>query len=153
MNRKQQLKKKSPYKGTGRYLQYVRCPCCGKLGRAAAMGHAGEHQLSVSQCIRKLPGWHTGWEWRHSFPDNIMLERLLEALRRATAQVEAALNRVKFDEEAWVGMMGKSKLIEKSYVGVSHDKAEGSERAGVYRNEVEGSERAHIGGTVSSRSV
>lgn len=141
MNRKQRLKKKSPYKGTGRYLQYVRCPCCGKLARGQAVGNAGNHQLSVSRCIRKLPGWHTGWEWKHEFPNRDMLESLSVALHRATAQVDAALNRVKFEESAWVTM------IEKSKVGVSDD-----------RNKIEGErihigERISLGGKVSTRSM
>jgi len=90
-SRKALLKKISPFKGTGRYLQYLRCPCCGKLARGQAIGNSGSHQLSVSQCIRKLPGYRTGWEWGHGEPDHDMLLALEESLERALSQVRAKL--------------------------------------------------------------
>ena len=90
-SRKNLLKQQSPYKGTGRYLQYLRCPCCGKLARGQAIGSAGTHKLSVSRCIRKLPGYRTGWEWGHERPSRDHLEHLAEALRRALAQVDVGL--------------------------------------------------------------
>jgi len=91
ISRKKYLQKISPFKGSGRYLQYVRCPCCGKLARGQALGNAGEHQLSVSQCIRKLPGYRTGWEWGHVKPTREILEALKESLERALEQVGEAL--------------------------------------------------------------
>jgi len=92
-SRKALLKKASPHKGTGRYLQYLRCPCCGKLARGPAIGNAGTHQLTVSQCIRKLSGYRTGWEWGHSVPDREMLGVLEESLERALAQVREMLGK------------------------------------------------------------
>jgi len=91
-SRKAFLKKVSPHKGTGRYIQYLRCPCCGKLARGPAIGNAGTHQLTVSQCIRKLPGYRTGWEWGHREPDREMLGVLEESLERALAQVRGLLS-------------------------------------------------------------
>jgi hypothetical protein len=77
-----------------------------------------------------------------------MLESLSAALRLATAQVDAALNRVKFDESAWASMMEKSK------VGVSNDRSKIEvERVRAYSIEIKGSERTHIGSAVSSRSL
>jgi len=90
-SRKALLKKLSPFKGTGRYLEYIRCPLCGKLARGLAIGHAGTHKLSVSQCIRKLPGYRTGWEWGHREPDREMLGALKESLEAALAQVNGLL--------------------------------------------------------------
>jgi len=92
-SRKALLKKISPHKGTGRYLQYLRCPCCGKLCRGQAIGNAGTHQLTVSQCIRKLPGYRTGWEWGHREPDREMLGVLEESLERALVQVREQLGK------------------------------------------------------------
>jgi len=92
-SRKQLKRALSPHKGTGRYLQYLRCPCCGKLARGPAIGNAGTHQLTVSQCIRKLPGYRTGWEWGHSVPDREMLGVLEESLERALAQVREMLGK------------------------------------------------------------
>jgi len=90
-SRKQLKRALSPHKGTGRYLQYIRCPCCGKLCRAQAIGSAGSHKLSVSQCIRKLPGYRTGWEWGHREPDREMLGALKESLEAALEQVNGLL--------------------------------------------------------------
>jgi hypothetical protein len=132
--RRTRLQDKSPYKGTGRYLQYLRCPCCGKLARGQAIGNAGNHQLSMSRVVGRIPGYRKGFEWKHEFPSRDMLESLSLALHQAQAQVDAALaalNRVQFDESAWKTM------IEKSHVEVSND-----------RQEVKG-ERARIGERVS----
>jgi len=90
-SRKALLKKISPHRGTGRYIQYLRCPVCGKLARGPAIGNAGTHQLSVSQCIRKLPGYRTGWEWGHRKPDREMLGALKESLEAALEQVNGLL--------------------------------------------------------------
>jgi len=92
-SRKALLKKISPHKGTGRYIQYLRCALCGKLARGPSIGHAGSHQLTVSQCIRKLPGYRTGWEWGHREPDREMLGVLEESLERALAQVREMLGK------------------------------------------------------------
>jgi len=92
-SRKALLKKISPHRGTGRYIQYLRCPCCGKLARGPAIGNAGTHQLTVSQCIRKLPGYRTGWEWGHREPDREMLGVLEESLERALVQVRDMLGK------------------------------------------------------------
>jgi len=92
-SRKALLKKISPHKGTGRYIEYLRCPCCGKLCRGPAIGNAGTHQLTVSQCIRKLPGYRTGWEWGHREPDRDMLGVLEESLERALVQVRDMLGK------------------------------------------------------------
>jgi hypothetical protein len=89
--RRTRLLAASPYKGTGRFLQYVRCPCCGKLARGAAVGSAGTHKLSVSRCVRRLPGSRGGFEWKHEDPSADMLRQLLKSLGRATSQVEDAL--------------------------------------------------------------
>jgi len=92
-SRKALLKKLSPFRGTGRYLQYLRCPVCGKLARGPAIGNAGTHQLTVSQCLRKLPGYRTGWEWGHQEPDREMLGVLEESLERELAQVRGMLGK------------------------------------------------------------
>jgi len=90
-SRKSFLRKISPHKGTGRYIEYLRCPLCGKLARAQAIAHGGSHKLSVSQCIRKLPGYRTGWEWGHREPDREMLGALKESLEAALDQVNGLL--------------------------------------------------------------
>jgi len=90
-SRKQVNRLLSPYRGTGRYLEYIRCPNCGKLARGQAVGAAGSHELSVSQCVRKLPGYRTGWEWRHDPPSREHLGALKESLERALAQVDGLL--------------------------------------------------------------
>jgi len=92
LSRKKYLKKISPHKGTALYIEYLRCPCCGKLARGPAIGNAGTHQLTVSQCIRKLPGYRTGWEWGHREPDRGMLGVLEESLERALVQVRGMLS-------------------------------------------------------------
>jgi len=90
-SRKNLLKKISPFKGTGRYLQYVRCPCCGKLARGQALGNAGEHRLSVSQCTGPKGGYRTGFNWEHVKPTREILEALKEGLEAALVQVNDAL--------------------------------------------------------------
>lgn len=90
-SRKNFLKKISPHKGTGRYLQYLRCPCCGKLARGQAIGSAGTHELSVSQCVGRRPGYRTGFDWEHQRPGREHLEALRESLERALVQVDAML--------------------------------------------------------------
>jgi len=90
-SRKVRLKKGSPFKGSGRFLQYIRCPACGKLGRAQAIGNAGVHKLSVSQCTGPKGGYRAGFNWEHKAPNREQLEGLAEALRRALSQVEREL--------------------------------------------------------------
>jgi len=90
-SRKAYLRKISPHKGTARYLEYLRCPCCGKLCRGQAIGHAGTHQLSVSQCIGRRPGYRTGFDWKHREPDREMLGALKESLEAALEQVNGLL--------------------------------------------------------------
>jgi len=87
--------------------------------------------LSVSRCTGPRGGYHGGFNWVHEFPSRDMLEKLSLALSLAQAQVDAALNRVKFDESAWKTM------IEKSHMEVSN-----------VRNKIEG-ERVHTGERVS----
>jgi len=106
-SRKALLKKISPHRGTGRYIQYLRCPVCGKLARGQAIGNAGTHQLSVSQCIRKLPGYRTGWEWGHEEPDHDMLLALEESLERALSQVRAKLGEGERVIPAKVGLLAE----------------------------------------------
>ena len=88
-SRKSFLKKISPHKGTGRYLQYTRCPCCGKLARPQAIGNAGTHRLSISQCTGPKGGYRTGFNWE---PIPEILRALKESLERALAQVNDALD-------------------------------------------------------------
>jgi len=90
-SRKNFLKKISPFKGTGRYLQYVRCPCCGKLARGQALGNAGEHQLSVSQCTGPKGGYRGGFHWEHVPPTSEILGALKESLEAALVQVNGLL--------------------------------------------------------------
>jgi len=90
-SRKSFLRKISPYKGTGRYIEYLRCPLCGKLARGPALGHAGSHQLSVSQCVGRRPGYRTGFEWKHGKPEREHLEALKESLEAALDQVNGLL--------------------------------------------------------------
>jgi len=90
-SRKSFLRKISPFKGSGRFLQYVRCPCCGKLARGQAIGHAGTHQLSVSQCVGRRPGYRTGFDWEHVPPTPEILESLKESLEAALDQVNGLL--------------------------------------------------------------
>ena len=91
LSRRNQLLKTSPHRGTGRYIQYLRCPCCGKLARGQAIGSAGQHELSVSQCVGRRPGYRTGFDWRHDAPSREHLEALKESLERALGQVNDAL--------------------------------------------------------------
>jgi len=111
-SRKNLLKKISPFKGTGRYLQYVRCPCCGKLARGQALGNAGEHELSVSQCTGPKGGYRAGFNWEHVKPTREILEALKESLERALEQVGEVLGVVSlpgFGEPvmpALVGVLG-----------------------------------------------
>jgi len=90
-SRKSFLRKISPFKGSGRFLQYVRCPCCGKLARGQAIGHAGTHQLSVSQCVGRRPGSRGGFDWEHVPPSPEILESLKESLEAALDQVNGLL--------------------------------------------------------------
>jgi len=90
-SRKSFLRKISPFKGSGRFLQYVRCPCCGKLCRGQAIGHAGTHQLSVSQCVGRRPGSRGGFDWEHVPPTPEILESLKESLGAALDQVNGLL--------------------------------------------------------------
>jgi len=92
-SRKALLKKLSPFKGTGRFLQYLRCPCCGKLCRGPAIGNAGTHLLSVSQCTGPKGGYRAGFNWEHREPDREMLGVLEESLERALAQVREMLGK------------------------------------------------------------
>lgn len=90
-SRKSFLRKISPFKGSGRFLQYCRCPLCGKLARGPALGRAGTHQLSVSQCVGRRPGYRTGFDWEHVPPSPEILESLKEALEAALEQVNGLL--------------------------------------------------------------
>jgi len=90
-SRKAFLRKISPFKGSGRFLQYVRCPCCGKLCRGQAIGHAGTHKLSISQCVGRRPGSRGGFDWEHVPPTPEILESLKEALEAALEQVNGLL--------------------------------------------------------------
>jgi len=94
-SRKNLLKQISPHKGTGRYLQYIRCPVCGKLARGQAIGNAGTHQLTVSQCIGPRPGYRAGFQWGHDSPSLEHLEALKDCLERALVQVHGALGEEK----------------------------------------------------------
>jgi len=93
-SRKVRLKRESPYKGTGRYIEYLRCPCCGKLARGQVIGAAGQHMLSVSRCKGPKPGYRTGFDWEHVPPDRETLEALRIALERALRQVKQGLGYV-----------------------------------------------------------
>jgi len=90
-SRKSFLRKISPFKGTGRFLQYCRCPVCGKLCRAQAIGHAGTHKLSLSQCVGCRPGQRGGFDWEHVPPTPEILESLKESLEAALKQVNGLL--------------------------------------------------------------
>jgi len=90
-SRKSFLRRISPFKGTGRFLQYCRCPLCGKLARGQAIGHAGTHQLSVSQCVGRRPGQRGGFDWEHVPPTPEILESLKESLEAALKQVNGLL--------------------------------------------------------------
>jgi len=90
-SRKSFLRKISPFKGTGRFLQYCRCPVCGKLCRAQAIGHAGTHKLSLSQCVGRRPGQRGGFDWEHVPPTPEMLGALKESLEAALQQVNGLL--------------------------------------------------------------
>jgi len=92
-SRKAFLKKISPFKGTGRFLQYLRCPVCGKLARGPAVGNAGSHILSVSQCTGPKGGYRAGFNWEHRELDGEMLGVLEESLERALAQVRGMLGK------------------------------------------------------------
>jgi len=93
VSRKTFLKKISPHKGTGRYLQYLRCPCCGKLARGPAIGNAGTHLLSLSQCTGPKGGYRAGFNWEHRELDGEMLGVLEESLERALVQVRDMLGK------------------------------------------------------------
>jgi len=90
-SRKSFLRKISPFKGSGRFLQYCRCPLCGKLARGPALGRAGSHQLSISQCVGRRPGSRGGFDWEHVPPSPEILESLKEALEAALVQVNGLL--------------------------------------------------------------
>jgi len=116
-SRKTFLKKISPFKGTGRYLQYVRCLCCGKLARGQALGNAGEHQPSVSQCTGPKGGYRTGFNWEHVPPSPEILGALKESLERALEQVNGLLGEVdssglgELAIPALVGVMGWENIV------------------------------------------
>lgn len=95
MNIKAKRRKASPHKGTGRFFEYVRCPCCGKLARGPSVGSAGTHVLQKMVCTGSL-GNRKGFAWDRLDPDQELLESLLEALERATAQVKKALWKIRF---------------------------------------------------------
>ncbi len=127
-SRKNLLKKISPFKGTGRYLQYVRCPCCGKLARGQALGNAGEHQLSVSQCTGPKGGYRTGFNWEHVKPAREILEALKESLEAALAQVNGLLGVVDSSGlgepvvPALVGVLGWENVIPEVFSYDDKDK-------------------------------
>lgn len=142
-SRKALLKKISPHKGTGRYRQYIRCVCCGKLCRPQAIGSAGMHRLSVSRCVRKLPGFRTGWEWEHIPPNREQLAGLAEALHRALSQVEMELG-VQPAEE-FIPIRTKSVPIrsERSLVGKSQSNIRGEKNHAINQTVVK-EERVRI---------
>jgi len=90
-SRKAFLRKISPFKGSGRFLQYCRCPVCGKLCRAQVIGHAGTHKLSLSQCVGRRSGQRGGFDWEHVPPTPEILESLKESLEAALEQVNGLL--------------------------------------------------------------
>jgi hypothetical protein len=89
--RRTRLQAASPRKGTGFFQQYIRCPCCGKLARGPAVGSAGQHKLSVSRVVRRIPGYRKGFEWTHEKPSKDILLSLYKALRLALKQVQYEL--------------------------------------------------------------
>lgn len=93
--RKQRRKEASPYRGSGRFFQYVRCPCCGKLARGPAIGRAGTHTLNTMQITKSLGG-RKGFVWDRRPVDKDVLEQLLKALELAIKQVKNALWTVRF---------------------------------------------------------
>jgi len=90
-SRRNLLLKTSPHRGTGKFIEYLRCPCCGKLARGQAIGHAGTHKLSVSRCVGRQPGYRTGFDWKHEPPSREHLTALRESLAAALNQVNDLL--------------------------------------------------------------
>jgi len=90
-SRRNLLLKTSPHRGTGKFIEYLRCPCCGKLARGQAIGHAGTHKLSVSRCVGRRPGYRTGFDWKHEPPSREHLTALRESLAAALNQVNDLL--------------------------------------------------------------
>ena len=127
-SRKAFLKKISPNKGTGRYLEYVRCPVCGKLARGLALGNAGSHVLSVSKCTGPKGGYRGGFNWEHIPPTPEILGALKESLEAALVQVNGLLGVVGSSGlgapaiPALVGVMGWENVIPEV---LSYDDDEG----------------------------
>ena len=136
--RRTRLQDASPYKGTGRFLQYVRCPCCGKLARGPAIGAAGTHKLSISRVVRRIPGYRKGFEWKHETPNRDVLDRLLKALGLATSQVEVALWHLDLYGRDRIGLPGRVfvPMTQILKVGVPNDRQRIGEkvRVGVGRS-------------------
>lgn len=71
---------------------YTRCPVCGKLAHALALGHAGSHFLEVGRTVGgPMPGHRGGfqWEWRALGFNEI--HALLSALTAAEGQLREML--------------------------------------------------------------
>jgi len=128
-SRKAFLRKISPFKGSGRFLQYCRCPICGKLARGPALGRAGTHQLSISQCVGRRPGSRGGFDWEHVPPSPEILESLKESLEAALAQVNGLLG-VDYDHDghvaipAMVGVLGWETIMPEVFSYGSDDEGE-----------------------------
>lgn len=88
--------KASPYRGTGKFIQYMRCPICGKLGRGPSLGNAGQHHLTMSRPVSVLPGYRAGFLWEHRELTSDELLKLLECLESAKRQIERALRFASF---------------------------------------------------------
>ena len=65
---------------------YIRCPCCGKLASAYALGHAGTHQLEVRQIVKSL-GYRFGFQWDRKPLPHDFAGALVRGLAKALVQV------------------------------------------------------------------
>jgi len=65
---------------------YIRCPCCGKLASAYAIGHAGTHLLGVRRILRSL-GYRYGFEWSNEPLGADLAGALVRGLAKSLVQV------------------------------------------------------------------
>lgn len=76
----------SPYKGTGKFIEYLRCPVCGKLVRGQQLNNVGNHKLELKRPIKSLGA--KGFLWEAKEITKEQAERLLLWLGIAQLQVQ-----------------------------------------------------------------
>ena len=115
---------------------YIRCPVCGKLARAYALGHAGIHRLEVRRVLHgSSPGHRGGFTWSQEPMPLDLLRALRAGLVKALAQIDSMITativvlrpigqRVRIADRQSTGVLGTSSnpsllVKESAHVGGS----------------------------------